>query len=69
MTQTVNLVEVIKERDAYKVAFETITKYLNEYSKYHDDGSILFNLTLFATDIADEDIDAFMLIQQAFDGL
>lgn len=63
--QTQTMEEVMMEKETYKVAFETVTKYLNEYSKSKDDGGILLDLILYATDLDDDNIDAFILIEQA----
>ncbi|MFD2118146.1 hypothetical protein ACFSTH_11800 [Paenibacillus yanchengensis] len=65
--QTTTIEEVAQERETYKLAFQTVMKYLDGYSKENDDGSILLGLTFFATDeLSEVDIDAFMLIEEGF---
>jgi len=59
--------ELIKEKDTYKLAFETVIRYLDGYSKYHNDGSIILNLIMNAADdISDDHLEAFSLIEEAF---
>lgn len=57
--------EIQQERDVYKNAFETVTKYLKGYSEYHDNGSIILNLIMMSADNEDVDIEAFSLIDEA----
>lgn len=55
--------ELTQDRDDYKVAFEFVMRYIHDWSHDHNDGSLLLGLPVDASDLGEENIDAFMLIE------
>lgn len=62
--------KIVKERDTYKLGFETVMKFIREYARDTNDGSLLLNLTFASSELDaenDVELEAFLLIEDAID--
>jgi hypothetical protein len=68
--------ELIREKNTYQNAFETVMNFLKKYEEATNDGSILLNLMMDAASLPDEGTngrigishDAYMLIEDSING-